>query len=149
MLSDTSEYALRAVLYIADNEGMIRVDTLAEALSVPRNYLSKTLYALAKAGILTSMRGPRGGFDLAVPADQLTLSRIVEPFDTIEASRTCLLGRKQCSDANPCPAHDRWKGIADQIATFFRSTTVEDLIHDPNTAQQLLNSDGSGAPLKT
>lgn len=130
MLSDTAEYALRAVLYIADNEGRIRVDTLAEALGLPRNYLSKTLYALTKAGILTSMRGPRGGFDLAVPTDQLTLHRIVEPFDTIEARRTCLLGRKECSDANPCPAHHRWKNVADQIATFFRTTTVDDLIRD-------------------
>lgn len=130
MLSDTAEYALRAVLYIADNEGRIRVDTLAEALGLPRNYLSKTLYALTKAGVLASMRGPRGGFDLAVPADQLTLHRIVEPFDTIEARRTCLLGRKECSDAHPCPAHHRWKTVADQIATFFRTTTVDDLIRD-------------------
>lgn len=128
MLSDTAEYALRAVLYIADNDGMIRVDTLAETLGVPRNYLSKTLYALTKAGILTSRRGPRGGFDLAVPADELTLYRIIEPFDAIQARRTCLLGRKECSDINPCPAHHHWKGISEQIANFFRNTTVRDLI---------------------
>lgn len=139
MLSDTAEYALRAVLYIADNEGMIRVDTLAETLGLPRNYLSKTLYALTKAGILTSMRGPRGGFDLAIPANQLTLSQIIEPFDAIEAQRACLLGRKECDDANPCPAHHRWKGIGEQIAAFFRSTTVEELIHDPNAIQRTMS----------
>lgn len=147
MLSDTAEYALRAVLYIADNqdEGMVRVEPLAEALRVPRNYLSKTLYALTKAGVLTSMRGPRGGFALTVPADEMTLYQVVEVFDTIEAKRTCLLGRKQCNDANPCPAHHRWKGIADQIAEFFRSTTVGDLIRDPEAAASLTGAEWDDA----
>lgn len=137
MLSDTAEYALRAVLYIADNDEMVRVEPMAEALGVPRNYLSKTLHQLARAGVLRSMRGPRGGFTLAVPATELTLYQVVECFDTIEARRTCLLGREQCSDANPCPAHHRWKGIAEQIATFFRNTTVDDLIRDPRAAAAL------------
>jgi Rrf2 family protein len=145
MLSDTAEYALRAVLHIADNDEMVRVEPMAEALGVPRNYLSKTLHQLARAGILRSMRGPRGGFTLAVPADELTLYQVVECFDSIEARRTCLLGRKQCNDTNPCPAHHRWKGIADQIATFFRTTTVADLVRDSDVAAALAGAVGEDA----
>ena len=69
MVSRTSQHALRAVLYLARrwSEGPVPVDTIAAALGAPRNYLSKTLNALTKAGVLRSARGPMGGFTLAVP----------------------------------------------------------------------------------
>ena len=132
MLSDTAEYALRAVLYIAQHarERPLRADEVAEALSVPRNYLSKILHVLAKERVLRSTRGPQGGFQLAVAAERLALHRIVTPFDPMEPRRTCLLGRPQCSDHNPCPAHERWKGISDQVGTFFRTTTVAALLKE-------------------
>lgn len=130
MLSQTAEYALRAVLYLADNadEGPVPVEAVAEALDIPRNYLSKTLHALARRGVLGSSRGPGGGFRLAIPADALSLYEVVEPFDDLRERRACLLGRSECSDRNPCPAHHRWKEVADQVATFFRETTVAELI---------------------
>jgi len=130
MLSDTAEYALRAVLYIAqhDRDGPVSAESVAEALSVPRNYLSKTLHVLAKQGILTSTRGPKGGFRLQEDPETLTLFPIVAPFDRMQPKRVCLLGRPQCSDANPCPAHHQWKAIAEQVAGFFRDTTVAELL---------------------
>lgn len=130
MLSQTAEYALRAVLYLAEQADgePVSVDTVSDALSLPRNYLSKTLHALAKAGVLASTRGPGGGFQLAVPAERLSLFEIVTPFDELDSRRRCLLGRRQCSDDAPCPAHERWKAVAEEVATFFRETTVADLI---------------------
>ena len=81
MLSQTAEYALRAVLHIAavGTERPVAVGEIAQALDVPRNYLSKTLHQLVRAGILTSTRGPTGGFQLAMPAESLTLQRIASP----------------------------------------------------------------------
>lgn len=139
MLSLTAEYALRAVLYIADHgtNGPIRVDAMADAMGLPRNYLSKTLNQLTKRGVLLSQRGPAGGFRLCVPAETLTLAAVVEGFDPDETRRGCLLGRPQCSDTNPCPAHNRWKGLAERIATFFRETTVANLLEDPSRAAPL------------
>ena len=136
MLSDTAEYALRAVLYIADQseDAPVRVDTVAEALELPRNYLSKILHGLAKRGILRSTRGPAGGFQLAVPAEELTLQAIASVFDPIGPRRGCLLGRPECSDNNPCPAHAHWKGVADQIAHFFQHKTVAELLREPAEA---------------
>ncbi len=139
MLSDTAEYALRAVLYIADNADRqpVSVDAAARALTVPRNYLSKTLNQLVKRGILHSQRGPHGGFWLAVDPAALPLLRIVEVFDEIGPGRKCLLGRPQCSDATPCPAHVRWKEVGERIAVFFRGTTVEDLLRTPPAERRL------------
>jgi Rrf2 family protein len=138
IISQTAEYALRAVLYVAQNDrhDLVRVVDIAEALQIPRNYLSKILHVLARAGILASSRGKTGGFRLAVPADHLALLDLVQAFDTIEQRRWCLLGRPVCSDRQPCAAHEKWKGTAETVTTFFRNTTVADLIPKAGTARR-------------
>jgi Rrf2 family protein len=133
MLSDTAEYALRATLYIAQHaspESLVRTDQVAEALGVPRNYLSKILHQLAKHGVLVSSRGVQGGFRLVHAADEVELARIVELFDPVVPQRTCILGRPECSDSRPCPAHGRWKGISQEVRGFFNKTTVGDLLRE-------------------
>ena len=71
-ISGTTQYALRAVLFVAEHgsDEPVRVDAIAAALNVPRNYLSKTLHTLARAGVLRSGRGPRGGFQLVDRPDE-------------------------------------------------------------------------------
>jgi Rrf2 family protein len=132
VLSQTAEYALRAVLYLAEHQGErpIPVDAIAEDLSIPRNYLSKILHTLAKRDLLSSSRGRGGGFELTVPASALPLLAVVEPFDELEGRQQCLLGRTRCSEASPCAAHHRWKEMVDRVTVFFRETTVKDLIQD-------------------
>jgi Rrf2 family protein len=129
MLSQTADYALRAVLYIAErgDDGPVRVGEMARALRIPQNYLSKILHRLARSGVLASTRGKTGGFQLAVRPERLHLAAVVSPFDRIEQRRRCLLGRPQCTDHAACAAHGRWKQVADTVATFFRETTVADL----------------------
>ncbi len=131
MLSGTAEYALRAVVYLARENDLgkhVRANDLAEAVNVPRNYLSKILHELSRGGVLQSTRGKGGGFRLAVPPEELSLLHIVSLFDQIGEQRRCLLGRLECSDRDPCPVHGRWKATAEQIAAFFRDTTVADVI---------------------
>ena len=129
LLSGTAQYALRAVLHVAAHGAHepVRVDAIAVALAVPRNYLSKTLHLLARDGVLHSVRGPRGGFQLAVPADQLTLARIAAPFDDVR-TRQCLLGHPVCDARHACPLHDRWEALATELRGFFIGTTVADLL---------------------
>jgi Rrf2 family protein len=101
---------------------------LAAAADVPPNYMGKILHALVRSGILRSVRGKHGGFELAMPADQLSLRDIVSQFDDMGEGRRCLLGRAQCSDLDPCPTHERWGEVAQRIDEFFRTTTVADLM---------------------
>jgi len=130
MLSQTAEYALRTVLFLADRDYGARAEEIARRLGVPRNYLSKTLHRLAQEGVLRSTPGKGGGFRLAVPPDQLKLLRVVAPFDDISGERRCLLGRPQCSDRNPCPAHHQWRAVGERVTAFFRDRTVGDLLRD-------------------
>lgn len=133
ILSDTAEYALRAVLYVGRTtspEKAAHTDEIAAALGVPRNYLSKILHALTRRGLLTSSRGPTGGFRIAPRTRELPLVRIVELFDAMESRPSCLLGRPECSDTHPCPAHSRWKATGDAVRGFFWNTTVADLLRE-------------------
>lgn len=139
ILSQTAEYALRAVLYLAQQaeDQLVRVGDIAQALRIPRNYLSKILHTLARAGVLASARGKTGGFRLAVSADRLSLLDVVQEFDRLEERRQCLLGRPVCSDRHACAAHDKWKKTADGVASFFRDTTVADLLQDSGAPARL------------
>ena len=140
-MSRSAEYALRAVLFIAQRpEGSPhRANELAEVLEVPRNYLQKVLHTLAKHGVLRSVRGPAGGFSLAVLPERLALRTVVDPFDAGPERRSCLLGRLECSDESPCTAHGQWSSVAEQVGSFFRDTTVADL----------LSGNGAANPLQT
>ena len=130
MISQTAEYALRAVLYLAQHGDArpVRVGEMAESLRIPRNYLSKILHQLTRHDVLVSLRGKAGGFRLAGSPDELPLSTIITPFDRVDERRRCLLGRPQCSDRTACAAHTRWKEVADTVAEFFRETTVAALL---------------------
>lgn len=129
-LSRTAEYALRAALLIAANdpERPTAVDALAEALGVPRNYLSKILHRLSKAGVLSSRSGPGGGFRLGRPAAQITLAELLEPIDPVATGRICLLDRSECTDDRPCAAHGRWRAISEDLRVFFSQTRLSDLL---------------------
>jgi Rrf2 family protein len=128
-LPQTAEYALRAVSYIAEHqaEGPVPVWAVAQALRAPQNYLSKTLNELAAQGILCSVRGARGGYLLGMPASDLRLAAIVEPYLT-ETKHRCIMGRTRCRDDAPCGAHWRWKQVRDVTTAFFVELTVGDLL---------------------
>ena len=130
-LSQTAEYALRAVLDIADRGGdaAVPVATIAEDLSVPRNYLSKILHQLAKAGVLVSSRGPGGGFRLRDDPSRITLAEVVDPVDPIAEDSRCLLGKGVCSSDSPCAVHERWCSISEQVRTFFFETSLADMVN--------------------
>ena len=129
MLTQTAEYALRAVLFLPGPSAgrPASVDEIAGALDIPGSYLSKILQELSKAEIVLSSRGRTGGYRLAVPGAQLHLARVVNVFEAQHERRHCLLGRGPCSDRTPCAAHHAWKGTAAEIDRFFEQTTVADI----------------------
>lgn len=134
MISKTGEYALRAVVYIvSEGKGAsMRANEIAEALGVPANYLSKTLHQLARAGILSSERGPRGGFRLAGSPEQLSLADVLEPLDPTWLECGCLLGHPRCSEENPCALHERWKTVREPVRQFFQETTLAEVLEAPS-----------------
>ncbi|MFQ5537940.1 MAG: RrF2 family transcriptional regulator [Gemmatimonadota bacterium] len=145
VLSQTAIYALKAVLHLAEADPAepVRVDDIAKALDVPRNYLSKILHQLARDGILDSTRGPHGGFVLAIPPAELALGVVISPFDTIAEESACLLGRETCTDEQPCAAHLRWREVSRALQDFLKNTRISDLTEHGRSIEDL--AVGSGA----
>lgn len=135
MLNQSADHALRAVLFLAQRaDGSCSAEVVAEGIGVPRNYLGKVLHALARAGVVSSVRGPRGGFRLAVPPDRLTLEAVIGPFQQLPKRRVCLLGNRACDPSHPCGVHQRWTGLVEPITAFFRETTIGLLLRPLNGA---------------
>ena len=128
MLSQTTEYALRAFIYIArEAPRSVRLKEIAEAVDAPSRYLAKILSQLTRAGYLTSTRGPAGGFTLAPRRAPVSLATIAEVFAQATPPR-CLLGSGSCGSTPDCPVHQRWAPIASSMSAFLARTTIAELV---------------------
>ncbi len=130
MLSKTAEHALRAMIFLArqDQDQLTSAEAIAKGVGAPQNYLGKTLGSLVSHGIVSSSPGRNGGFRLAMPADELTIARVVDAVDPPAAQRTCLMGGRLCTEDEPCEAHLRWKVVLDLFRGHIESVTVADLL---------------------
>lgn len=128
MLSLTSEYALRALIHLAQHEGdgPIPGRRIAETADIPPKYLAKVLGDLVRCGVLDSAPGKSGGFALHRPARLITLLDVLAPFEQFERRR-CPFGNKQCSDIEPCLAHAKWKQVVDAERDFLGKTTLREV----------------------
>lgn len=130
MLARTVEHAVRAAIVLARHYGerSVSADEIASIVGAPRNYLSKTLNVLTRRGILTSARGPGGGFALAVAPESLSVADIADVFaDPRPTDARCLLGDARCNAKNPCSAHRRWTELARLAREPLSHTTIGDL----------------------
>lgn len=132
MRSTTADHALRAVIYLAQQprDVVTSAGEIADAIGAPRNYLSKTLHALTRAGVTGSVPGRGGGFALLVPPHRLTLANLIDVFEDVKAPRRCLMGDRGCTRDHPCAAHRRWTEIDRAYDAALKSTTVADLLGD-------------------
>ena len=109
-------------------EPPVNAADLAEAAEVPHNYMGKILHQLVRAGILHSVRGKHGGFELAVAADKLSLLRVVSQFDDLGLDGECLFGRAKCGGSEPCSVNERWRKVAKPVFEFFSKTMIADVL---------------------
>lgn len=128
ILSQSAEYAIRAVVYLARgrNGRFAGVNEVSAATGVPASYLAKVLGQLARAGVLRSTRGPSGGFRLGTDPELIALEDVVDVFDEVEPRR-CLLGSGVCGEVPSCPVHQLWTPVATRLREFLSTTTIADL----------------------
>lgn len=126
IFSRQCEYALQALLYLAlkPNGQMTSIKELTKRLDIPYHFLAKILQDLAHRGLLISLKGPTGGFALAMPAQDITLFHVVEAVDGIGFTNTCVLGFKECSGKNPCAVHGTWGGIRENVYEMLVSKSI-------------------------
>jgi Rrf2 family protein len=133
MLSNTSKYAIRAVIYLSLNngEGMkIGIKQISKELNIPTPFLGKILQTLAKHKILASTKGPHGGFGLGKKADNIKLIDIVDIIDGQDMFQKCLIRLEDCSEIEPCSMHSKYSEIRSQLLNLFQNQNISDLIND-------------------
>ncbi|MDQ7013897.1 MAG: Rrf2 family transcriptional regulator [Planctomycetota bacterium] len=131
MLSRTTEYALRAAIYLAKaGTENTTAQRIAEATKVPEGYMSKVLNTLARAGIVNSQRGPSGGFTLTVPPAELTMLRVVESVEPLPRIKKCPLELEEHS-GELCPLHRVLAELANGVEAKLSSTTIAQLLDTP------------------
>lgn len=127
MLTTTTNYAIRALAYLASRDGHHYADSfeISQAVGVPRNFLLKILNRLKGQGIVKTLRGIGGGFRLAKRAKSITLYHVVEIFEDMEMLAACAMGIDHCPASDPCPIHEEWTEIRQRFIAFLKNTTFE------------------------
>lgn len=132
IFSRQCEYALQAVLYITakGNHGYTDIKEISKKLDIPHHFLAKILQNLSKRGLLRSQKGPSGGFALGTSANDITLYNIVESIDGDGFITKCVLGLPSCSSSNPCPVHEKWGGLRDEIYKMLSDKTIGEVVEE-------------------
>ncbi len=133
MISQTTEYALRAAVYLAENRDKGQTtEAIAQATQIPAAYLSKVLQQLAKASIVQSQRGLHGGFTLRVAPYKLSVLDVVNAVDPMKRIFECPLGLPAHA-TKLCKLHRQLDHAAALVEDAFASSTIADLLTNPKS----------------
>ncbi|MCF8237305.1 MAG: Rrf2 family transcriptional regulator [Saprospiraceae bacterium] len=138
MLSKSCQYALRAVVYIAAHSTtthLVGAQEMADGLDIPKHFLSKILQQLTRNQVISSTKGPHGGFFLSKENERITIDRIVEIMDGPGLFKACVLGLPQCSSTKPCPLHFQAVEYRDGLYNKLKRLNIKELalvVHQEN-----------------
>lgn len=127
IFSTATGYALQALAAMPDDGSYCLAKNISDELDLPGPYLAKILQTLVQGGLLESVRGPRGGFRLARPAQFVTVGEVLEVVEGPAALDGCLMGFPACGPENPCPLHVLWSEVKAQIDVSLAQSTIQDL----------------------
>jgi Rrf2 family iron-sulfur cluster assembly transcriptional regulator len=143
IFSRQCEYALQATSYLALKPAgeMTSIKELTKKLAIPYHFLGKIMQDLTYKGLLTSQKGPTGGFALAMPAHEITLFHIVDAIDGNEFLHKCVMGFPECTGKNPCAVHEKWGGLRDGIYTILVGRNIAQIAKDMKKPEFRLMTD--------
>ena len=133
MFSKTTEYALRATIYIAQKstgEKKLGIDEITRAVNSPKHFTAKILQLLTRGNIISSVKGPNGGFFITDKQRLLSVKSVLIALDEYVVLEKCVLGLNECSETKPCPMHAQYKLIKPQLQKLFESRTIQSLADD-------------------
>lgn len=131
MFSKACEYAVRSTICIADQSSRGRrvgIKDISKEIDSPEAFTGKILQELSRTQIIDSVKGPNGGFSMEPEKiSKIKLSQVVLAIDGDSVYKGCGLGFKQCSEKQPCPVHDKFKVVRDELRKMLESTTIQEL----------------------
>lgn len=131
MFSKACEYGIRALTVVAEagkENRKIGIKEICKSANTPESFTAKILQNLVKRGILSSQKGPTGGFYISKNLDKISLYDIVEAIDGRGIFTKCGLGLEECNAKNPCPLHDKFEAVRDELNAMCRNNSLKDLV---------------------
>ena len=141
MLSKTCEYALRAMIYVAQNSkngNMVNIKEVSENIGSPELFIAKILQGLSKKGYLQSSKGRNGGFYIDQKAAQISLADIVVAIDGEKMFKGCGVGLDYCSEKKPCPIHHEYKEARTALFNIYKQAKLHQFKENANVKLALL-----------
>lgn len=133
MLSNTSKYAIRALIYLelySTPEKKAGIKEISGELDIPSPFLGKILQVLVKHNFLSSSKGPHGGFYLKGSAIDITLLEVIDVIDGKDSFETCVIRNTSCSNDNPCSMHHKMAPLWNEMRRVFATETIADLVSE-------------------
>ncbi len=133
MFSKSTEYAIRAMVYLAVNSSPKQrygTKKIAEDLDFPEHFLGKVLQQLARKNIVSSAKGPNGGFCVDNNAMEISLLKIIESIDGLAFFSICGLGLHECNDEKPCPIHKDYQIFRGDFYKMLSEKTIKNIKED-------------------
>jgi Rrf2 family iron-sulfur cluster assembly transcriptional regulator len=132
LLTQTGEYALRAMAILASSPGNepVPARALSQATDISPHYLSKVLRRLVLAGLLVSRKGRGGGFTLARTPSEIRFVDVLAAVDAYPYDRHCVFGWGACNENAPCSLHDAWLGMSEAIRDWAANTSLAEVRAD-------------------
>ena len=128
MFSKSCEYAIKAAIHLCmtTKEGKRQsISEIAKAIDTPEAFTGKILQSLVRHKVISSAKGPGGGFYIKQDADSITIMDIVEIIDGNGALERCGLGLKECDENHPCPIHSEFKSYVLRLKKLLETKTIQ------------------------
>jgi len=142
MFSKTTEYAIRAIIFLSvktDINKLKGLSDIAVELNFPEAFLGKVLQNLVRAGLIVSVKGPGGGFYINGNTLNITILDIVEILEGLNFLNKCGLGMHLCNKENPCPIHDEYKSVSENIRKALSYKSIKDISEDVKSGNNNLS----------
>jgi Rrf2 family protein len=129
-ITQETDYAVRCILYLArcSGETPIMIETISAEMCIPRSFLAKILQRLARAELVRSFRGVKGGFQLSRPPAKISLRHVVEAIEGPIAMNRCTLDPKRCDFSSTCTVHPVWQSLQELVVDYLEKTTFDTLM---------------------
>lgn len=140
MISNRTEYALRALSELAKSDELRKSDDIAESQNIPPKFLPHILSDLAKSGLVKTSRGFGGGILLNRDPDDISFKSVIEAVQGPIVAYGCLAGIDECQLSESCVLKPIWRKIQLAVDEVLSSTTLKDLISEGSSEVRNDNS---------
>ncbi len=145
MFSKACEYGIRACVFVALNSidgKRVSLKEISNSIDSPEPYTAKILQKLVKCRLIFSVQGAQGGFECVTASlKKTTIEDIVLAIDGDASFSMCVLGLKECSEINPCPAHKKYKHIKNEFKNMIKTTSIFEMVTDLQQGKAWLKID--------